>query len=373
MCAFIEGEDVAHVPTPPPPCPGSAGAKGDSTSAMASLCLEALVGRRVDILLVEYTLNDGVEARRHKEPAATYENLLRRALALHPGAAVFGVGFWGQHFALRDRLYAQHAALAAHYGLGWAAVAPLARALVAARRMSRASMTADDKGHPTAKVYTMLGRLLAVSMIELAACARPSDAATAALPEPLNRVLAGEPPPVAAACDLVGLPKFGVPPNGGGLAHAATLPSWAYLSIRWQGPGGPRRDQKLQLVPRAELHTALKVLRTSGPREEGPGPDGAPGAAPPGLDVVVNATTGRLLLSVCQEGVFRSMYDLRCVPFRVLLQPSGQEVALRPWLGRKYGIFEAAPLLPPGPHHLRVLPAQRPCKPYTCLGALIGM
>jgi hypothetical protein len=149
------------------------------------------------------------------------------------------------------------------------------------------------------------------------------------------------------------------------------MKSWQYVSIRWLGAAHPRLDQKLHLIPGKDLPTALRMLRN-----QHAGLEGGKSVVKGGKEelLVSVKVVSQLMVSMCRESFFQNAYDGTCFPFRILLEPSGTEVPMKPWLGRNYGMFVSSMPLPPGMHDVRVV--RRPtfkCKPYACLAAIVRM
>eukprot|EP00611_Tribonema_gayanum_P019958 TRINITY_DN3559_c0_g1_i2.p1 TRINITY_DN3559_c0_g1~~TRINITY_DN3559_c0_g1_i2.p1 ORF type:complete len:405 (+),score=103.72 TRINITY_DN3559_c0_g1_i2:100-1314(+) len=94
------------------------GARGGHGSLTVGMCMRCGLGRHVDLLILEFSLNDMIHYHRHNETGSPpFELAVRTALTSFQHApAVVGLFFWGP-FCTYDSAQAFHAAICAHYGV----------------------------------------------------------------------------------------------------------------------------------------------------------------------------------------------------------------------------------------------------------------
>eukprot|EP00951_Prasinocladus_malaysianus_P044627 scaffold579224_cov15-Prasinocladus_malaysianus.AAC.1 len=247
------------------------GARGDTTSHLAGFCLETLLGPQVDILFVEYVINEQthLDARPKTLDIAgvPYENLLRRAAHQYPTAVIIGVGLWGRRFKRMPKIYHIHEAAAKHNELGWVSADPMAFWMIDNGHKTKKDISLDYVSHPTQSFHDLLAKVIFVQMIQHDKCLQMQAAhashghqmshQSARIPRsPLNIALQSDVPYTKSGCDYVGKPKFAGEEKLQQVVGEIT--GWSYVKIA--GPKG-RRDQLHVLVPNKDAAAADKIKR----------------------------------------------------------------------------------------------------------------
>ena len=376
------------------------GARGGTGSATTGFCLKELAGQEVDLMLIDYALNDFPHYGNNTTP---FENLLRTAVAEYPGAAFMVMGFWAQNFKFDRPLYGLHEDLAAHYDMGFAAMQSLASYLVSENSDAQ-RIILNDHQHASKEFHALMGDLLFLSVMSAGvpsqdAVAVSSTASSGSigimrsprralhegvasirrgpphweLPRPMNTQLQEADAPYRGSlrCDIAGLPKVS---GEAELEHLSEVHDWSYVPVGFQRP--ERTDRQLFLIPdketdrgagqylvadvEVEKHIMLAECGKIQPldiKSKGCGKyvaDQMPGQ-PQDVPFPVGGMTR-------QQGA----------PFRVFLNDTGAEVHLEPWMPRQSELWVSTGAVPSGRYRIRIEPQAHWC-PYSCLGAVIGI
>ncbi|KAG5186881.1 hypothetical protein JKP88DRAFT_162137 [Tribonema minus] len=206
-------------------------ARGGTGSLTTGMCLQNMLGPHVDLLAMEFSLNDREQYTVGGEfSAAPYELLTRAALSAFAHApALYGIFFWGVNFQHASAQGA-HLAVARRYGVTGVSMRDVVWPCLDAASppyATRDAVLADARHHPSAAVHAHLGDIVSLHIAEAlqrwaaAAAAAPAlrrDARAllplAALPEPLAPELAQY--DVLANtfhCELAGWPREGPGPS----------------------------------------------------------------------------------------------------------------------------------------------------------------
>ncbi|KAG5191774.1 hypothetical protein JKP88DRAFT_174057 [Tribonema minus] len=145
-------------------------ARGGTGSLTTGMCLTNLLGPRVDLLAVEFSLNDFEQYTVGGAfSAAPYELLLRAALTAYQHApAVYSVYFWGQMFR-HESAQEPHLAVARAYGVTGVSMRDVVWSALDARAApyaTKEAILADPKHHPNARVHNHLGDILALHLAQ---------------------------------------------------------------------------------------------------------------------------------------------------------------------------------------------------------------
>ncbi|KAG5186880.1 hypothetical protein JKP88DRAFT_130071, partial [Tribonema minus] len=180
-------------------------AAGTTGSLQLGMCARSGLGQHVDVLLLEFSLNDYTHYHnRGQTESPAYELAVRAGLTSFQHApAIFNLFFWGIGF---QNTSAQefHAPIARHYGLTGISLRDAVWPYLTAQRAPWAARgdVVKDSHHPTNAFHAYTGRLLALYVAErFLDWARRDDAAAAldsarfalpppTLPPPLNGVAA---------------------------------------------------------------------------------------------------------------------------------------------------------------------------------------
>eukprot|EP00192_Tetraselmis_astigmatica_P006156 CAMPEP_0117647952 /NCGR_PEP_ID=MMETSP0804-20121206/124_1 /TAXON_ID=1074897 /ORGANISM="Tetraselmis astigmatica, Strain CCMP880" /LENGTH=448 /DNA_ID=CAMNT_0005453479 /DNA_START=644 /DNA_END=1990 /DNA_ORIENTATION=+ len=358
------------------------GARGSTTSATTGFCLEPMIGSKVDLMFLSFTLNDFCV---HGSITIPYERLLRQALTQYPASAIIAVGFWSYSMVYGAPLYSLHRQLAAHYGIGWFAADPLAQYLNQ-KGMSSIPMISRDTMHPTLKMHSLMAEMLfqqAVAAMEKRAVGSGGqNGELTGLPAPLNtphELLLGPASPHPAAsptCDISGLPQTS---GNEKLERVVYMQGWEYMTF---GKATPERlDRQVclvvppvpfpegnRLVVDVDLRSrlllaecAMLITRLS-----------------QGGDKRCNATAASPVPSNLHHTVSFSASDLAAggTPWRVFDHESGEEIKMEPWIKGGFTkhpeLWVSAAPLAAGTHRIRVEAQQGWC-PRVALQAVIGI
>ena len=370
-----------------------AGARGGTGSATTGFCLKELAGEHVDLMLIDYALNDFPHYGNNTTP---FENLLRMAMAEYPDAAFMVTGFWAQNFKFDRPLYALHEDLAAHYDMGFAAMQSLAAFLVSENSKAPQRIL-NDHQHASKEFHALMGDLLFLSVVSAGvpqpdALVRSSSPRRRSprrallelskrphweLPRPMNTQLlqdaeAAPPSSGSLRCDIAGLPKVS---GEAELEHLSEIHDWSYTPVGFQRP--ERTDRQLFLVPE---------------KETGQAATGQYLVADVEVEThIMLAECGKIQpLDIKSKGCWKyvaeqmprqpqdapfpvgEMTRQQGAPFRVFLNDTGAEVPLEPWMPRQSELWVSTGAVPSGRYRIRIEPQAHWC-PYSCLGAVIGI
>lgn len=175
-------------------------ATGARGSLLSAACLTNFVGDEVDLLLIDFTLNDYL----YPDPSSPYELLLRAARTAflkHP-PAIISVYFWGQTFKYPSA-QDMHVELCEYYGVTGISMRDVVWPLYVAKQApyeAREKIVVDTH-HPSIKVHNHLGTILssyiAHRIIEWAALTNATTTNTVTTTS--NSTLYELPAPVSAA------------------------------------------------------------------------------------------------------------------------------------------------------------------------------
>eukprot|EP00611_Tribonema_gayanum_P030156 TRINITY_DN829_c1_g2_i1.p1 TRINITY_DN829_c1_g2~~TRINITY_DN829_c1_g2_i1.p1 ORF type:complete len:460 (-),score=77.42 TRINITY_DN829_c1_g2_i1:38-1417(-) len=141
------------------------GARAAHGSLTVGMCARCGLGQHVDMLILEFSLNDWSHYHRHNETACTsYELALRTALTSFQHApAVLGLFFWGPYFT-KQSAQDYHEPLCKHYGVTGISMRDLVWPYIEAQKAPWTKRTdvCSDSHHPTPVVHLYTANLIAL-------------------------------------------------------------------------------------------------------------------------------------------------------------------------------------------------------------------
>lgn len=212
-------------------------ARGGTGSLTTAMCLSTLLGPHIDLLAMEFALNDWEQYSVDRVfSAAPFELLVRSALTHFQHApALYAIYFWGQNFR-HESAQEDHHTVATHYditGISMRDVAWKGLEFGEGLYKSRDTVLADARHHPNAAVHSHLADIVTLHLTqrfsEWAKAAQAAHAAATPVPgrgAPVLLPPPSLPAPLADAelsrfdvvnhtfrCEMLGTPRAGSRPG----------------------------------------------------------------------------------------------------------------------------------------------------------------